>query len=367
MVAATAQHDGKTTFCLGLIHALKKHFQNPVFMKPVGQQHVLIDGKWKVDKDVQLFKEYFDLEGDYDELSPVIFDKGFTRDYLDGKIDIQIHRDQIRKSFESLKSFSDAILIEGTGHCAVGSICDVNNAYVAKELGSDILLISDGGIGSTFDKLVLNIELCHRYGVKVMGVVVNRVIPEKLEMCQTYLAKALQRYDIPLLAAIPYDNKLLAPSMKDFENLFKKKMISGGNHIFDHFNQYSLVATSADRFCHNIQSDQLIITPCAREDIVFCVLKKFWDQNHRDPGNPLKVGFIFTGRKAPRASIIDQLEKCQIPAIYSELSSYEAMKKINSFVAKTQFEDREKIEYAIKHFEDHISFQTILEEMRTTE
>ncbi len=58
-IAATGQNVGKTTLCLGIMAALHKHFPSVGFIKPVGQQHVLVENNLTVDKDVVLFKNYF--------------------------------------------------------------------------------------------------------------------------------------------------------------------------------------------------------------------------------------------------------------------------------------------------------------------
>lgn len=72
-VAATGQNVGKTTVCLGMIASLKKRFPQLGFMKPVGQQHVKVAENLLVDKDVVLFKEQFNIQSHYGDMSPVIF------------------------------------------------------------------------------------------------------------------------------------------------------------------------------------------------------------------------------------------------------------------------------------------------------
>ena len=42
------------------------------------------------------------------------------------------------------------MLCEGTGHCAVGSVVNMNNACVASMLKTDIILVVNGGIGRSF-------------------------------------------------------------------------------------------------------------------------------------------------------------------------------------------------------------------------
>ena len=91
-VAATKQHVGKTTTSLALTSGLAKRFGKVGFMKPVGQQHVLVQTSLteqtiRVDKDVRLMREHFKLHHiDYQYMSPVLIPRGYTRDYIDGKI-----------------------------------------------------------------------------------------------------------------------------------------------------------------------------------------------------------------------------------------------------------------------------------------
>ena len=72
------------------------------------------------------------------------------------------------------------MLVEGTGHCGVGSVVGLNNAEVAKMLGLEMVLVANGGLGSPFDELMLNKTLCDHTGTKIRGVIVNKVKPEKV-------------------------------------------------------------------------------------------------------------------------------------------------------------------------------------------
>lgn len=50
LIAATGQHVGKTTSCLGIVAGLLQRVESLAYCKPVGQQHVLVDGGRRVDK-----------------------------------------------------------------------------------------------------------------------------------------------------------------------------------------------------------------------------------------------------------------------------------------------------------------------------
>ena len=58
-VAATRQHVGKTSVSLALASGLKKRFDRIGFIKPVGQQHLIVQSQEdgtdvRVDKDVKV-------------------------------------------------------------------------------------------------------------------------------------------------------------------------------------------------------------------------------------------------------------------------------------------------------------------------
>lgn len=355
-IASTGQHVGKTTACLGLLSGLQKQYARVGFMKPIGQEHVETTTGLRVDKDVVLFKEHFHLKSSYEEMSPVLFPPGFTRDYLDGKIDRDALAQKIQRAFDHISSENDFMIIEGTGNTGVGSIINLNNAQVAALLDVPVILVASGGLGSAFDELALNKNMCESHGVKVVGVILNRVLPDKREMIIHYITKALERWNIPLIGCIPFDPFLSNPSMKDFEQLFQTSLLTGEEHRMRHFKQTRLVATSVDTYSDLIVPSQLIITPSNREDIILATLTKHWDMKIANPSDDLEAGMILTGDHPPKQSIVEQIRRANIPMLFAPVHSYTAMKMITSFTAKIRNEDVEKVQEAIDVVESHINF-----------
>ena len=359
-VAATGQNVGKTTTCLGLVSGLKKKLKLVGFMKPVGQEHIETETGEKVDKDVVLFKKTFKLKTSYQEMSPVLFPRGFTRDFLDGNIATSDLIDQITKSFESINRKNKVTVIEGTGHTGVGSIVDLNNAQVAKLFNCPMILIASGGLGSSYDELSLNLHMCEKYGVRVAGVILNRVFDDKREMILKYMPLALKRWNIPLLGCIPYNSFLSTPTMRDYEILFKTKLLTGVEHSLQHFEHIRIAASSLEIFRSNLLPGQLIITPAAREDIILSILTRFWDMKISDPEDKdFSVALILTGRVPPKDSIVTQIRKAKIPMLYFPMSNFVVMKMINSYTLKIRKDDAAKIKKAVEVVENHIDFEKL--------
>ncbi|MBS0623194.1 MAG: AAA family ATPase [Verrucomicrobia bacterium] len=356
-IAATGQNVGKTTICLGAIAGCQRYFSKVGFMKPVGQQHIRTEDGRRVDKDVVLFKEHFHLPHAYQHMSPVIFPQGFTRQYLDGEIHRSDLITNIQEGFHHISTTSDFIIVEGTGHVGVGSIVELCNAYVARQLDLSLILISKGGLGSSFDELAINRALCEQYGVKIAGVILNRVLEDKRDMVIEYMQKALKRWNIPLIGAIPYDPFLSIPSMQDFESLFKTTLLSGEQFHYCHFHHMRLAAGSVETFLALTEPNQLIVTPASREDLILALIR-FKEQQHTlQPA----YGFILTSQHAPSRSLIEHLRQAQIPALYVPLPTFEAMVMINSFTAKIRKEDTQKVEQAIHLVTRYLDFQALMQ------
>jgi len=357
-IAATGQHVGKTTTCLGILAGLKKRFSSVGFLKPVGQEKVQVEEGFDVDKDAVLFKEYFKMQNSYSEMSPVLCPQGFTRDFLDEKVPQEMLLDRVKNSWNILSKQHDFVLVEGTGHVGVGSLFNLNNALVAKELGLEVVIIATGGIGSAFDELVLNVQMCKSHGVHVKGVILNKVFNEKRDMILEYFPKALKRMNIPLLGCIPYVPFLLRPSMRDFEVLFRTKLLCGDMHRYRHFRDTRLQAGSLESFIEEMNPNQLIITPACREDIIIAMVGKHMRMQHEENVD-YEGGLILTGQNAPRDELLQRIMNVNIPILYAPLCSFDVMKMITSFTAKIRQEDTEKVNRAIEVVEKHIDFDAL--------
>src|SRR3990167_2712729 len=112
-IAATRQNDGKTIVSLGLLSALGKVVKRIGYMKPVGQQYNIINGK-KIDKDAVLMKKIFGFKSNLSDMSPIAIPAGFTENYiLRGNRTTLINK--IKRAYGNLLRTSNFVLIEGTG------------------------------------------------------------------------------------------------------------------------------------------------------------------------------------------------------------------------------------------------------------
>jgi dethiobiotin synthetase len=235
---------------------LQKRFDKVGFIKPVGQQHIAVSdaagNEIRVDKDVQVMKEFFSLDHiEYADMSPVIIPKGYTSRYIDSEINSDAQVEAIRRSFAAQSAVSDAVLVEGTGHVGVGSIVELSNAKAAALVGADVVLVTNGGLGKAFDELEMNRQMFANEGVKVRGVVLNKVMPHKVAQVRQKMGKVMmERWGIPLLGVVPDLPYLGSSSLRDIEQALDGNLLAGEKCRGLHYglNDIFLVTTGLRRF-----------------------------------------------------------------------------------------------------------------------
>lgn len=346
-IASTGKDVGKTTLSLGLIDFFKKQYGSCGFMKPVGQDQLLSEGI-SLDKDALLIKQYFQLP-EKGALSPVSIPQGFTKEFLDGKIPPHLLTQKIKEGFAKLSSYP-ALILEGTGHLGVGSILNLNNAQVAKLLDCPVLLVTRGGIGSSFDELMLNLSLCEKYQLEVAGVVLNKVIPEKHEVITKYFQKALSNYKIPFLGSMPFDVLLSQATYQDLSQALQVSIECGHDLALKHVEQMTIVASNHQ--IPEIKPYDLLIVSGTREGLIHAIL-----QHTKSLGIP--IGFVITGAQEASSWILGEIEKSSHLVMKCLKSSQEVLLELSSFHSKIQSQDKPKIHEAIRLVQQHLDLEKI--------
>ncbi|KAL7431642.1 hypothetical protein ACHAXH_003392 [Discostella pseudostelligera] len=430
-VAATRQHVGKTSVSLALVSHFTKRFgvPNVGYMKAVGQQCLRVweepppasssspkeEGHYVViDRDVKLIRDHFQLHHlKYADMSPILIPQGYTKSYLDGQIDHDQQVADIRRAYlnivkattahkseldfggSSINKGMSITICEGTGHAGVGSIVGTGNARVAEELGADVVLVANGGLGRAFDELQLNRAMFIQFGVNIAGVVINKVQPEKYDQTRKYLTKAIEQFwtgpngepPPPILGVVPDRPYLGCPALADIESTFGSTLLSGTNHRYRHYDVGSnlqgrsigmnMVTTDLAAFLRTMQRQPdsgrtIFICHVTRDDVILGFLSEYRRRVRR--GIPFQSALIIcTGcddghmnNKIELCSEVCEMIMDSGPAgppvlVAAGYSPAEAAKQIRTMTPKFNANDERRVSRATEHYEPYIDFDLLLE------
>lgn len=360
-VAATGQHIGKTTSTLGIVANLIKQGYVTGYCKPVGQQHVNVDGKI-ADKDAVLFSQVIGFDIEPELHSPVVLARGATKKYMDTPQKYDYNND-IRKAAKRMESSCDIVVYEGTGHPGVGSVVNLSNADVAQMLDAGVVMVVEGGIGSTIDRLHMSMALFREQEVPVLGVIVNKVIPEKIEQVRHYLGNWLRGYNIPLLGVVPYDRVLLFPIMETINQALDGKVVLNKHKLYNRVED--IVAGSlvdVDEFS-TFKNILLVVSYKRLNDAISKIQEISRIKNLE--GTPLS-GVIVTGDGRQdhwyeKAKIENPyFNEHEIPVLTTVLDTYGSVVKVSRIEVKINTRTPWKIKRAIALIREHVDFDLMI-------
>lgn len=355
-IAATRMNDGKTTTSLALFAALRELTENVGFIKPIGQRFVEMDGH-QIDEDSVLLNQTFNVKVPIQAMSPIAIHSNFTREYLDGSGSSRPRLiNTMCRAFDRAAYEKDYIIIEGTGHAGVGSVFNLSNADVAKLLDAKVIIIARGGIGRPIDEIALNKALFEAAGVEVIGAIINKVLPEKMEDIQIYCSKALSRMGIPLLGCIPIEKQLTQPNLNQIVEVLNGRWVNGREHgCKERIDKVIIGAMAAKGLLDLLKRGTLIITPGDREDIILSAIAAEGLTEDR-----IISGIVLTRDVLPDPKLMKMLAKTSIPLVITSDESYKVASLVNNMTVKTQPEDEDKIPLIKSLIQKNINMQAIL-------
>ena len=351
-IAATRQNDGKTTVSLGLLGALRRFYPRVGYIKPVGQRFVEIDAQ-NIDEDTVLMDQVYQLNCPLLDMSPIAVVPDFTRKYLQSANNEALVK-KITRAFDRVAWEKDFVVCEGSGHGGVGSVFDLSNAQVAKILHAKVIIVSQGGIGKPIDEVYLNQALFEREGVEIIGVILNKVLPDKMDFVTEFARRGLKRKGLELLGVVPFQGILSRPTMELIQEELKAECLNAGasgQRVVDSVMIGAMGVQNAIRF---FKRGVLVITPGDRVDILLAAAT-----SASGPDQQL-AGVILTGEFQPQPPLTRIVETLPFPVLRVQEEIYEVASTVHSLIVKTRAADTEKISVIRDLIATHVDVNKIL-------
>jgi BioD-like phosphotransacetylase family protein len=352
-IAATRQNEGKTTTSLGLLAALQKVYPRVGYIKPVGQRFVEIEEQ-KIDEDTVLMDSVYQLNCPLVDMNPIAVEPDFTRKYLVSANNEALVQ-KIQNAFDRVAWEKDFVLCEGTGHAGVGSVFDLSNAQVAKILGAKVIIVSQAGIGKPIDEVSLNQALFEKADVEIIGVILNKALPEKLDYITDFARRGLKRKGLELLGVLPHQPILTRPTMDLLREELKAQVLNDGRCIDNLVEDVVVGAMGVQHVMSFFKRGALIITPGDREDVILAAATTLIGRIHDG-----LAGMVLTGNLQPGSSVLKVIQELPFPVLLSERDIYQVASCVHDLTVKTRPVDTQKISVIRDLIARHVDVDKIL-------
>ncbi|WP_429885510.1 phosphotransacetylase family protein [Geoalkalibacter halelectricus] len=338
-VAATGQNCGKTTTSISLLQLALKKYPRVGFIKPLGPKATVFEGL-AVDKDAALMAQVFGLREQLAHMSPVVLQPDTTRRMIDGEIDPRALERKILAAFAQLEEQCDFIIIEGAGHTGVGSVLELSNARIARLLDAPVLMVTGGGVGNVIDAVHLNLALFREQGVRVRGLVANKLVPEKREITLDYLRRAFARQSLQVLGGFNFQPVLANPTLRRIARLLDAPLEGDQSEAGRIIHHVQIGAASTQRVTELLQDSSLLLVTSTRDELLVTLANLYQMEEYR----PKLVGLVIPGI-IPVSKITQKiLDRSHIPYLRTTRHTTSGLHNlITEDVSKITAEDTEKL------------------------
>lgn len=354
-ISATLRDCGKTSVSVGLMQVLQAKGLNPGYCKPVGQHYVRYQEK-NIDEDGVLMHQVFNLTDEPYYLSPIAIERGFTTRFINNP-NVEPLEKEIIRCYRELLKHHPMVIVEGTGHAGVGSCFGLSNARVAELLDAKVVIVTSGGIGRPLDEIAMSLAMFRDHEVDILGVILNKVLPEKFDKIKDTVGKGLKLLGTRLIGAIPFDQSLTTFTVGQLAEEFDYEILCGHDALSNVIEETVIAAMEPQHVLQHIHTNTLIITPGDRIDNILVSLLVL----SQDTSNG---GIILTGGFEPHRMIEPLLKSSRIPVLMSSEDTFKVSARMKDLGFKIRSYDTKKVDRLHQLIAEHVDVDGILASLK---
>ena len=284
----------------------------------------------------EIFKPIIDVKEDYADSNRAININIAANLYSNGQSDLLM--EQIIDNYQIVAQSVDIVIIQGLPIASDSHYSQQLNKKISGAINPEIIIVASSQHEAK-DNLLKNINMTKRFFShhgknNVIACILNKTTPLKSALHNsTDSGKAplelLTKADlnIPIIANIPWEQRLLQPLLKDIIKHIDGKVINKGNLDEARVSQISMCARGLDNFLPALKEGNFIITAGDRSDIILATCLSVI--------NGCKIsGLLLTGGYTPKKDLLDLCYKpllndlCIISTGYDSFTTTSIMHKM---------------------------------------
>ena len=350
LVGSLKANTGKSATVLGLASQLRSKGLPIVYGKPLGNSIGSKNAKnaQVEDADVEFIASTLELPPE--SLLPTILcvdEQSIETGLSVGKDQTVTH--QLLEIYSQVPSDS-LVLLEGPGTLAEGSLFDLSLLQIATVVEAAVLLVARFNSEGMVDGLL---SAKQRLGDRLVGVLINDITTEKLEMFDQTIVPFLEAQGIPVLGRLPRSNLLQSVSVFELVQQLEAEVLCCSDRL-------GLMVESLRIGAMNVNSalkyfakgeNMAVVTGGDRTDIQLAALETSTQC------------LVLTGHIPPSEMILNRAEELEVPILSVDKDTLSTVEIIDSTFGKARLHEPVKVECIQKLMASHFDIDRLLEQL----
>jgi phosphate acetyltransferase len=358
-ISSAEPYSGKSLVTIGAFETILRKTRKVAFFKPIIRDR----GESEKDKNIELILSHYNLDQAYED-SFVFFRKDAQNLLGHGKQDEFL--DAIIKKYKRLEENNDFVICEGSDYVGEGSYFEFDiNALIAKNLGLPILIIGQGlgrQINEILNPIQMAIDAFNHQDSKVIGVLVNRVNPERREEILEAMKENLPE-EAGFFSVVPTNETLSSPTVREVAKQLNAEVLYGEDKMDHLVTNFQSVAMQLDNYFKHYKSGSMAITPVDRIDILMGALQINQSHSYNNIS-----GIILTGGMKPKGKVKKLLDGISgiLPILSVKSYTFETSVNAGKVVSTIDKDSKRKIQISQMLFDKFVDLKGFEDQVMST-
>lgn len=349
LIGSTEAYSGKSATILGLSYQLQQQGLDIAYGKPLG--NYLGESQTAiVEADVQFVAQLLNLP--QNRLLPTILalDEATIRKRL--RNEDQSDYRQLLTQYLQMPG-GDLALLEGAGTLEEGSLFDLSLLQVAEEVDAAILLV-------TRYKSVFSVETLlsakKRLGDRLLGVLLNDIPTEQLEVVDTDMRPFLEQQGIPVLGMLPKSDLLRSVSVGELVNQLQAEVLCRPDRLDLLVESLAIGAMNVNAALRYFgqRRNMAVVTGGDRVEIQLAALESSTQC------------LILTGKLPPAPFILTKAEELEVPILSVDLDTLTTVEIVDRTFGQVRLHEPIKVQCIRQMMANHFDVDRLLSQLDLT-
>lgn len=346
LIGSTEPYTGKSAIALGMAHLFKTKGLNIIYGKPLGTD--FSEGDGSLDADLQFVAQTLQLSSSQLRFPIVKLDEKTIHQKLLGKDQtnyVQLLTDYLQHSN------GDVILLEGPRTLQEGLLFNLSVPQMAQQLDAGVVLVVRLHSHLALDDLLLAKQ---RLGDRLLGVVVNDVPPEELDMTTTQMQPFLEAQGIPVLGILPRNPILRSVTVKELVKQLKAQVLCCSERLdlmVESLSVGAMNVSSAMKYFDRSRN-MAVVTGGDRTDIQLAALEK---STHC---------LILTGQLPPAPMVLSRAEDLEVPVLSVDLDTLATVEIIDQTFGQVRLHEPIKVQCVTQLMTKHFQLDRFIKQLK---